>query len=388
MASQSGSSPRHFGKVIPATGQPVVQHEFDAATKQSSQPLPAPTGTPPYHLSLDQVLPAATIQSIQSAGRLTFHLVGDVGGVKAPQAQEIVAMHMVQDLSASDVSTRPVFFYCLGDVVYYYGEASNYYAQFYEPYMHYDIPIFSIPGNHDGDIDPSNASASSLAAFVENFCATTPHLSSEAGDSGRDTMTQPNVYWTLETPFVTFIGLYTNVPEGGWMDNDQIAWLQSELSGAPQDKALLVCMHHPIYSLDTYHSGSKYMAGILDAAIQASGRTPDAVFAGHVHNYQRFTRSLNGRDVPYIVAGAGGYWNLHYMQQVNGAAIQTPYQIPGENTTLNSFCDNYHGYLLMEVDGQTLKGQYYTVPRPQDSWNAAAQLLDSFTLNLQTHQVQ
>ncbi|HLX39354.1 MAG TPA: metallophosphoesterase, partial [Ktedonobacteraceae bacterium] len=260
--------------------------------------------------------------------------------------------------------------------------------QFYEPYMHYDVPIFSIPGNHDGDIDPSNSSVPSLAAFVENFCATESHLSSEAGDSGRDTMTQPNVYWTLETPFVTFIGLYTNVPEGGWMDNDQIAWLQSELSGAPQNKALIVSMHHPIYSLDTYHSGSAYMANILDQAIQASGRTPDAVFAGHVHNYQRFTRSLNGRDVPYIVAGAGGYWNLHYMQKVNGGPIQTPYPVPGEDATLESFCDNYHGYLLMEVDGQTLKGQYYTVPRPQDSWNAPAQLVDSFTLNLQTHKMQ
>ena len=172
------------------------------------------------------------------------------------------------------------------------------------------------------------------------------------------------------------------------MDNDQIAWLQSELSSAPQDKALIVSMHHPIYSLDIYHSGSLYMRNILDQAIQASGRTPDAVFAGHVHNYQRFTRSLNGREVPYIVAGAGGYWNLHYMQKVNGAAIQTPYQVPGEDVTLESYCDNYHGYMLMEVDGQTLKGQYYSVPRPQDSWNAPAQLVDSFTLNLQTHTLQ
>ena len=388
MQSQPESSTRNFGKVIPATGQPIVNHQFAGISKQPSQPLPTPTGSPPYHLSLDQILPAATMQSIQSAGRLVFHLVGDVGGVKAPQAQEIVAMHMIQDLAAPDPSARSAFFYCLGDVVYYYGEAGDYYAQFYEPYMHYNAPIFSIPGNHDGDIDPSNPSVPSLAAFVENFCAAEPHLSSEAGDSGRDAMTQPNVYWTLETPFVTFIGLYTNVPEGGWMDNDQIAWLQSELSNAPQNKALIVSMHHPIYSLDTYHSGSAYMGNILDQAIQASGRTPDAVFAGHVHNYQRFTRSLNNRDIPYIVAGAGGYWNLHYMQQVNGAAIQTPYQIPGEDVTLNSFCDNYHGYLLMEVDGQTLQGQYYTVPRPQGSWNAPAQLIDSFTLNLQTHKVQ
>ena len=388
MSSTPESSGRRFGKVIPTTGQPVVRHQVAEAAKQPPQPLPTPTGASPYHLALDQVLPAATMQSIQSAGQLVFHLAGDIGGVKAPQSQEIVAMHMAQDLAAPTPGARPAFFYCLGDVVYYYGQAGDYYAQFYEAYMHYDAPIFSIPGNHDADIDPSNSSVPSLAAFVENFCAAEPHLSSEAGDSGRDTMTQPNVYWTLETPFATFIGLYTNVPEGGWMDNDQIAWLQSELSSAPANKALFVSMHHPVYSLDTYHSGSVDMGTILDQAIQASGRTPDAVFSGHVHNYQRFTRSLNGRDVPYIVAGAGGYWNLHYMQYVNGAAIQAPYQLPGEDVTLESFCDNYHGYLLMQVDGQTLKGQYYTVPRPQGSWNAPAQLVDSFTLNLQTHKMQ
>src|SRR5579863_1530438 len=115
MQSQSGNSTRRFGKVIPTTGQPIVHHTFDSASKQPSQPLPTPTGPSPYHLSLDQVLSAATMQSIQAAGRLVFHIVGDVGGVKAPQAQEIVAMHMAQDLAATDATARPVFFYCLGD---------------------------------------------------------------------------------------------------------------------------------------------------------------------------------------------------------------------------------------------------------------------------------
>ncbi len=388
MQSQSGNPTRRFGRLLPTANQLTIRQQPETAARQAPQPLPRPTGQPPFHLSLDQVLPPATVQSIQSSGRLVFHLVGDTGGVKTPQDQEIVAMHMEEDFSASDLAARPAFFYHLGDVVYYYGGAGDYYGQFYEPYIHYNAPILAIPGNHDGDIDPANPSTPSLAAFVENFCSTEPHLSSEAGDSGRDTMTEPNVYWTLETPFLTFIGLYTNVPEGGWMDNNQIAWLQSELSSAPQDKALIVTMHHPIYSADTYHSGSAYMSNILDQAIQATGRVPDAVFAGHVHNYQRFTRQFNGRDIPYIVAGAGGYWNLHYMQKVNGQPIKTPYQVPGEDVTLESYCDDHHGYLLMQVDGQTLKGQYFSVPRLHESWRAPAQQIDSFTLNWQTHKLQ
>ena len=36
----------------------------------------------------------------------------------------------------------------------------DYYAQFYEPYAHYDVPIFAIPGNHDGEVDDPSAQTS------------------------------------------------------------------------------------------------------------------------------------------------------------------------------------------------------------------------------------
>jgi acid phosphatase type 7 len=353
---------------------------------QAEQPLPTPTGQPPYHLTLDSVLTPAQIQSIKNAQRLVFHVAGDTGGVKSPQPQQIVADHMESDFNNPDMTAHPAFFYNLGDVVYYYGEASEYYSQFYEPYRLYPAPILAIPGNHDGDV--LNSSVPSLAAFVENFCATSPHLTKEAGDVPRDAMTQPNVYWTLDTPFVTFVGLYTNVPEGGWLDNQQIAWLASELTNAPTNKALIVTMHHPIYSLDGHHSGSQYMSGVLDNAIQQTGRWPDMVLAGHVHNYQRFTRNVAGRDMPYIVAGAGGYWHLHAIAtDAQGNPITTPYPMPGTNVTLESYCSDRHGYLLMEATPTTLKGSYYTVPRSHEKWSDPSSLLDSFTLDWQAHKL-
>src|SRR5450759_405010 len=238
-----------------ATGGPVIQRTQEALPNQQRQPLPTPTGQSPYHLSLDSMLTPAQMQAISAAGKLVFHIVGDTGGVKAPQSQEIVTQHMDTDLSVADATARPAFFYHLGDVVYYYGQASEYYSQFYEPKLHYTRPIWAFQGNHDGDL--IDTSVPSLAAFVENFCATTPHLTTESGDSGRDAMTQPNVYWTLDTPFITFVGMYTNVPEGGYVDATQTAWLASEMTNAPQNKALIVAMHHPIYSADVYHSGSK-----------------------------------------------------------------------------------------------------------------------------------
>ncbi|HET9918727.1 MAG TPA: metallophosphoesterase [Ktedonobacteraceae bacterium] len=383
-AASNPAQPRRFGNPLAAVGHFFANIAHPIHPNTPFQPLPAPTGSAPYHLSLEAVLPAEQVATIRAAERLMFHTAGDTGGIKSPQPQKIVADHMTSDYQVTDATARPAFFYHLGDVVYFTGEGIEYFNQFYDPYDHYPSCIFAIPGNHDGDIMPD--SDPSLAAFVRNFCTTTPAITKDAGEAHRDSMTQPNVYWTLEAPFATIIGLYSNVPEGGKFDDTQIAWFESELANAPTDKALLLAVHHPAYSADQYHAGSKYIQQVLEQAFTKSGRVPDAVFSGHVHNYQRFTASFNGRDVPFLVVGAGGYWNLHSMQKgQDGNALLAPLAFPELGVTLESFCADHHGYMQVEVTPQTLKGEYYSVPRPQESWSAPAKLIDSFTLDLQTH---
>jgi hypothetical protein len=350
---------RRFGKLAPNAEEAVRIRHLPRAN-QRFEPLPAPTGVAPFHLDLAQVVSAATMQAIEQAGRLVFHLTGDVGGVKVPQSQHLVAMTMENDFH--DATLVPSFMYIVGDVVYFYGETDQYYSQFYEPYLSYPAPIFAVPGNHDGDV--IDASAPSLAAFMTNFCASHPHPTTESGDTGRDAMTQPNPYWTLNTPYATLVGIYTNVPEGGQLDDHQIAWLHNELTTAPPDRALILAMHHPALSADSHHSGSLYIDELLDQAITASGRTPEMVVAGHVHNYQRYTRTREGRQVPYIVAGAGGYWHLHTMaKDATGAALTTPWKVPDLDATLDSYVDDRHGYLRLTVSPTELHGDYITVPR-------------------------
>src|SRR5215472_4397619 len=287
--------PRNFAdrpEVVQDGNLPIQKEPLPPHAARQFRPLPEPPGPAPYRLSLAEVLLPDRIEHIRSSGRILFHAVGDTGGVQAPEPQVIVMKHMDQDFAAPDPAARPAFFYHLGDVVYYYGEARQYYSQFYEPAAHYPAPIFAIPGNHDGDV--FNEAIPTLTAFINNFCAPEPRHNKEAGDTLRDAMTQPNVYWTLEAPFVNIIGLYTNVPDGGVFDDNQIAWLESELASAPKDKALLLTMHNPVYSADGYHHGSTYLSRVLDGAIERTGRIPDAFLAGHVHNYQRFTRSWKG----------------------------------------------------------------------------------------------
>src|SRR5260370_19019277 len=122
------------------------------------------------------------MKAITSAKKLVLHIAGDTGGIKNPSPQQIVAWQMEQQLTPASPADAPAFFYHLGDVVYYYGDAAEYYPQFYDAYIHYTTPIFAIPGNHDADLPP-NVSIQSLAAFVEDFCAQSPVLTQEELDS-------------------------------------------------------------------------------------------------------------------------------------------------------------------------------------------------------------
>jgi Icc-related predicted phosphoesterase len=351
---------------------------------QPRQPLPVPTGLRPYQLRLEQVLGDAAVTAIKQSGQLTFQSVGDTGGINYPFAQQAVAQSLEGDMQ---LSPAPAFLYHLGDVVYFAGEKNHYYPQFYEPYAEYHAPIFAIPGNHDGDV-AQGSSDPSLAGFVENFCARQPHRTSESQEVPRDAMVQPNVYWTLIAPFATIVGVYTNCPEGGYVDSEQAAWLEEEMAKVPDSQALIVALHHPIYSLSGTHTGSQQMGNLLADAITVSKRVPDLVLTGHVHNYQRFTDVVNGRQMPVIVAGAGGYWHQHPVMKdpKTGKRLKTPYKVDA-HTSLENFCDDHHGYLRLVATAKTIKGAYVQVPSQKDPVGTKAKVVDAWSVDLAKHVV-
>ena len=158
----------------------------------------------------------ATVQSIQQAGQIIFHAVGDSGcsNVKKYQNEISVADQVTNDCRTADAANRPAFLFHLGDVVYDFGQSQYYYDQFYEPYRNYPGPIFAIPGNHDSFIVPKTPpSQTPLTIFMRNFCATEPVVTQEAASLHRTAMTQPGVYFTLDAPFVRIIGLFSNALE-------------------------------------------------------------------------------------------------------------------------------------------------------------------------------
>jgi hypothetical protein len=323
---------------------------------QRFQPLPEPIGEPPYHYDLETVLPGVG-KFAASVGRLAFHTVGDTGGVKTGDYQRTVSAAMKTDLNQT-TGARPLFFYHLGDVVYFNGQLADYYDQFYEPYDHYNAPIFAIPGNHDGD--PVDDTQTSLDGFVAYFMTKTPHVDSNSHDAPRVTMTQPNVYFTLNCPFLTIIGAYSNVPEHGSVDSVQQQWLTNEFATAPQDKALIVCVHHPVYSFDDHHSGSSRMADFIQHAINDSRRLPNMILTAHVHNYQRIEKPIGANAMlPVLVAGNGGYYHLHGMNATDGAV--------DDQTGARLIKSNHqsHGYVTLAVDANRINGTVTLTPPNQ-----------------------
>jgi len=338
--------------------------------------LPAPTGPAPYHLSLDRVLPPERLAVIQNSGRIVIHMIGSTGGIRRPELQMRVAQAMIGRFAESDAGTQPAFFYHLGDIVFFEGSPSEYQAQFYRPYADYPGPIFAIPGNHDR-----------LPAFMSNFCAPAPRITPSAGDTARKAMNQPDVFWTLQAPFVTIIGLYSGRAEGGQVDGAQAEWLVDELRQAPADKALIIAAHHAVYSADVAGRGSGSLQRVLDSAFELSGRRADAVISAHVMNYQRFTRTVGRHDIPYIIAGAGGYYHLHRMRrQPSGAPLATPAKL-ADDLVLESSSDDRYGFLELAVSADQLSGQYFTVAETQPHQPPTVNRYDAFTLDLHAHRL-
>ena len=298
-------------------------------------PLPDPVGAPPFRLNLDDV-----IGPVDRPFR--FHCVGDTGGHRDLAPQRRVAAEMAADLARPD---PPRFFFHLGDVVYPHGEAEHYRAQFDAPYADYTAPIFAVPGNHDAE-NGFVSGELALAPFSAHFSSDTVPLH-EAGAAVRPPVRQPHVYWTLVHDWVRIVGLWANQPEGGQFDADQLEWLVGELRDTPPETLVILALHQPVYSADVTHGSNLELVDLLDELSARAGRGPDAVFSGHAHVYERFTRHVDGREIPFVVAGAGGYPELHPLGRGVGLL---PARFPGvPDVTLDAYQDRAHGFMTVTV---------------------------------------
>lgn len=362
------STERGFGLADRSARQQLQRHH--PPTKPEPLPEPyAPASVKASHLGIHD-----------PGDGISFFVLGDVGGIKVPGPQNAVSVAMQQLLSEGEAVA---FALILGDVVYFNGQQmglvegrqTGYGDQFYEAYAKLERPIIAFPGNHDGEPEESESGQSAespLQGFMENFCSAKPEIPVDDPhlEYGRHTQTLPYCEWTLPLKAVTIVTAYSNVPSGGHLEPRQIQRLTNELKAADPNKRLILGVHHPPYSVDAHHGGSARMVEVLDQAFEAAGRAPDLCLFGHVHDYQRFTRTINGKQIPFVVSGNGGYHNLHRL-----AKDASPGEELADGVVFEHGDDRRYGFLKLTLKGGRGEGEYIAVTPGQMPDGSEAKLL-------------
>ena len=130
--------------------------------------------------------------------------------------------------------------------------------------------------------------------------------------------------------------------ESTYMEPEQIAWLEKELS-ASGAKWKIPFFHHPLYSSGGRHGSDVRLRSTLEPMFLKNGVS--VVFTGHDHMYER-TKPQNG--ITYFVVGSGGKLRSGDIERDTGLTAR------GFDTDL--------AFLVAEVDDEKL--HFQTISRP------------------------
>jgi hypothetical protein len=131
------------------------------------------------------------------------------------------------------------------------------------------------------------------------------------------------------------------------------------------------------------------MLAQIDSACTAAKIWPDLVLSGHAHLYERYTRvmSADRRQIPYVVAGNGGYLNLSNPRQGKNGVNPQPgiagNDGKGNQLTLDVYNNTKYGFLRVTVDPNSILCESVGV----DEATGKTSNIDAFTVDLARHVV-
>jgi hypothetical protein len=139
------------------------------------------------------------------------------------------------------------------------------------------------------------------------------------------------------------------------------------------------------------------MLKAMDTCCKQAAVWPDMVLSGHAHLYERYTRTMksDGRQIPYIVSGNGGYYDLSGLKKNQQgkkpvAGKQTESDGAGNTISLDSYSDTQFGFLRITFSATSITVQSLavnTAARADTTVPPTTSSIDSFTLNLAKHTV-
>ncbi|CAI9097763.1 OLC1v1034247C1 [Oldenlandia corymbosa var. corymbosa] len=165
-----------------------------------------------------------------------------------------------------------------------------------EPYAS-QRPWMVTEGNHEIEIFP--------IIYPTGFKAYNSRWLMPHQQSGSKT----NLYYSFDVAgvHILMLGSYAEFDS----DSDQYKWLQADLARVDRSKTpwLLALLHAPWYNSNEAHKGEGESMRKAMEELLYNARV-DAVFSGHVHAYERFTRVFDNKVDPcgpvYVTIGDGG----------------------------------------------------------------------------------
>lgn len=214
------------------------------------------------------------------------------------------------DVGAQVWKSHQVFPYefaiMLGDNIYGSERPQDFSTKFekpYKPLLDANIPFYAALGNHD---DPNQV-------YYKPF-----------GMGGKR-------FYTYQKKDVRFYALDSN-----YMDKDQQAWLEKELSGS-NAKWKIAYFHHPLYSSGAAHGSEVDLRAIIEPMFVKYG--VNVVFAGHEHFYERI-KPQNG--IAHFTSGGAAKLR-------SGDILNTPLTAKGFDTE--------QSFMVVEIDGDVMRFQ-------------------------------
>ena len=324
---------------------------------------------------------------------LHFVVVGDIADERPPHREVAEQMACV----------RPEFLVVCGDIVYDRGRLSQYMTNFWPAYcnpsqpdpavgapMMQSVPFYAVLGNHDVELadlakipdafaafyffhPPRNAPAGSWTTPIPGAPEQVARFKAAAGHAGFPHLS----LYSFDNGPAHFLVLdsdnYVPVTDPTYRD-----WIRRDLKGTKATWKF-VLFHHPGFSSNRKHAGDQKMRLLAPIFEECA---VDAVFAGHVHDYQRskplhfspndpapakVTGPIRGtfvldeqfdgvsRTVPngivYFITGGGG-GSLYTRMPGDTDAL-----VPDPDTTIPftaKFVSDRHSFSVIDVDTRQL----------------------------------
>jgi hypothetical protein len=197
---------------------------------------------------------------------LKFAVLGDWGDGSRPQIEMAARMKQVHDRFPYE------FIVTVGDNIYGSERPQDFRRKFEEPYaplLDSGVKFYASLGNHDG-------------REQRNY-----KLFNMGGE----------LYYTMkpDRQDVRFFAL-----ESGYLDAQQLAWLEKQLAGS-REAWKIVYFHHPPYSSGGRHGSNDRMREVLEPLFIT--HNVSVVLTGHDHFYERIKPQ---QGIVYFVVGSGG----------------------------------------------------------------------------------